>query len=69
MNRSAFSNLTRTFFSGWLGLPDCFALYPAVTKYLLVPNKEYPFKGSYLYQEKNIRPKEGNMQLNFPINT
>jgi len=30
--------------------------------------KEYPFKGSYLYQEKNIRPKEGYVQLNFPIN-
>jgi len=54
---------------GGLCLSDCLVMFPAIKKYVSVLIKENPLKGSYLYQEKNIRPKEDYMQLNIPINT
>jgi hypothetical protein len=67
MNQLYYRNLSRQQPDGFC-LAGCPVLFPGLVQNMLVYAKEYPFKGSYLYQEKNIRPKEGYMQLNFPIN-
>jgi len=67
MNRLYYRNLSRQLPGGFY-LAGCPVLFPGRVQNMLGYAKEYPFKGSYLYQEKNIRPKEGYMQLNFPIN-
>jgi len=55
MNRLYYRNLTGTFFSGGFCVPDLPALYPAVTKYFLVFNKENPLKEMYLDKRRSRR--------------